>query len=68
MQKGSSYRSIVKSALGCKGTNTSMPVTEGLGKEFKLAGLLTGVTCGIGKHVRGNDHNAKVVLSEHAML
>jgi hypothetical protein len=68
MNQGASYRSIVKSALGCKGTNTSIPVTEGRGEGFKLAGLLTGVTCGIGKHVRGNDHNAKVVLAEHATL
>jgi len=45
-----------------------MPVTEGRGKGFKLAGLLTGVTCGIGTQKRGDGHNGKVVLAEHATL
>ena len=58
----------MKSALRCKGTNTSMPVTEGCGKGFKLAGLLTGVTYGIGTHKRGDGHNASLVLGEHATL
>jgi hypothetical protein len=45
-----------------------MPITEGCDRSFKLAGLLTGVECGIGSHKRGSDHNAKDVLSEHATL
>jgi len=45
-----------------------MPMTEGRGKGFKLAGLLTEVTCGIGTQKRGDSHNAKIDLGEHATL
>jgi hypothetical protein len=68
LEKGTAYRSIIKSAIGCEGTNTSMTVTESRGGGLKLTGLLAGVFCTIDTHKRGNDHNAKAVLPEHATL
>jgi hypothetical protein len=41
MNQGASYRSIMISALGCKGTNTSMSVTEGLGTSSQACLLVS---------------------------
>jgi hypothetical protein len=68
LARRTSYRQIIESALRCRGTNTSVPITEACGRSFKLADLLTGVECGIGSHKIGSDHNAKVVLAEHTTL
>lgn len=44
VDKSASCRTIMREALKCSGTNTSMPLTEGSGVSCKVASLIQGYT------------------------